>query len=180
MNLFFSSNMLYPQEDRENSTLVFTCRTCQYSEPPTSACVYRNELTNTVGETAGITKDLGQDPTVGEDFPPDMCTLCGREILCQVCGKPTDSGCCLEVVDEDFETTVYGDAEQDDDAVSDPMSDDDDSEYLGRMENGLNGNGIANRHTARRHGQEQEQHIQQIGSSASAQSPHISHAGSAG
>jgi DNA-directed RNA polymerase subunit M/transcription elongation factor TFIIS len=171
--------MLYAVEDKQTSTLQFACRTCHHTEPPTSACVYRNELTNTVGETAGITKDLGQDPTVGEDFPPDMCTLCGREIVCQVCGKPMESACYLEVVDEDFETTVYGDAEQDDDIVSDPMSDDDDPVYLGGMGIGFNGHGMRNGHTAGRQEQEREQkqHIEQTGSSASAQSPHVSQAG---
>lgn len=59
-----SSNMLYPKENKENNTLMFACRTCQFSEPATSSCVYRNELANTVGETAGITQDVGSDPTV--------------------------------------------------------------------------------------------------------------------
>lgn len=59
-----SSNMLYPKEDRLSNTLMFACRTCPFSEPATSACVFRNELSNTVGETAGITQDVGSDPTV--------------------------------------------------------------------------------------------------------------------
>lgn len=76
-----SSNMLYPKEDRLNSTLMFACRTCQFSEPAPSSCVYRNQLSNTVGETAGVTQDVGSDPTVGvtkslNDEVP-FCTLCG-------------------------------------------------------------------------------------------------------
>ena len=95
--------MLYPKEDRLNNTLMFACRTCQFSEPAPSSCVYRNTLYNTVGETAGVTQDVGSDPTVGqpaasavrdqygeeeyfdEDRAP-FCTLCGNEILCVVCG----------------------------------------------------------------------------------------------
>ncbi len=39
---------------------------------------------NTVGETAGVTQDVGSDPTVGGPDPdPDVChccTLCGMEL----------------------------------------------------------------------------------------------------
>jgi len=58
------SNMLYPKEDPVDHQLNFACRTCQYSEKATSACVFRNELNNTVGETAGVTQDVGSDPTL--------------------------------------------------------------------------------------------------------------------
>lgn len=44
---------------------MFECRTCRWSREAESTCVYRNELTNTVGETAGITQDVASDPTVG-------------------------------------------------------------------------------------------------------------------
>ncbi|MCJ1366991.1 hypothetical protein MMC16_006122 [Acarospora aff. strigata] len=57
------SNMLYPKEDRMSNTLMFACRTCQFSEPATSSCVFRNILHNSVGETAGVTQDVGSDPT---------------------------------------------------------------------------------------------------------------------
>ncbi|KAL9104586.1 MAG: hypothetical protein Q9187_008883, partial [Circinaria calcarea] len=85
------SNMLYPKEDRMSNTLMFACRTCQFSEPAISSCVFRNTLYNTVGETAGVTQDVGADPTVGL---PDFCTLCGQEILCFICGDE----CCVELV----------------------------------------------------------------------------------
>ena len=76
--------MLYPKEDRLENKLMYACRTCQFSEPAASACVYRHVLSNTVGETAGVTQDVGLDPTVGL---PDLCTLCGQEILCEICGE---------------------------------------------------------------------------------------------
>lgn len=79
-----SSNMLYPKEDPDTHLLQFACRTCQYSEEAASSCVFRNVLNNAVGETAGVTQDVGSDPTVGL---PDFCTLCGSEIICFVCGK---------------------------------------------------------------------------------------------
>ncbi|KAI9796157.1 MAG: hypothetical protein M1825_000868 [Sarcosagium campestre] len=84
------SNMLYPKEDAVNNTLMFACRTCQFSEPATSSCVFRNFLQNTVGETAGVTQDVGSDPTVGL---PSMCTMCGTEIICQFCDSIWDVSC---------------------------------------------------------------------------------------
>ena len=47
---------------------MFACRTCQFSEEAPSSCVFRNNLYNTVGETAGVTQDVGSDPTVGGFF----------------------------------------------------------------------------------------------------------------
>ena len=99
--------MLYPQEDRERMELYFACRSWSYSEPPSTTCVYRNELSNSVGDTAGITQDIGQDPTVRSDFCPDICTVCGQEIICVRCNKPAHVlGCWLEVADQDVETVV--------------------------------------------------------------------------
>src|ERR1700761_6861745 len=128
MLTFSSSNMLYPKEDPERRELSFSCRTCTYHEEPSSACIYRNDLSNTVGETAGITQDVGQDPTVRASFDsspavsfgnvpsrvldaefPCTCTVCGQEIICETCGKPTAMGCWLEVDDDETETYVFGD-----------------------------------------------------------------------
>ena len=84
--------MLYPKEDRVNNRLMFACRTCQFSEPAPSSCVYRNTLSTTTGETAGVTQDVGSDPTVCS--PLLLCTLCGELLHCQLCGdgKPKDGG----------------------------------------------------------------------------------------
>ena len=97
--------MLYPREDKQTSKLMFACRTCQYSEEAQSSCVFRNNLYNTVGETAGVTQDVGSDPTVGSspdsldlrslghqvpNDPCDLfCTMCGKELelFCTVCGE---------------------------------------------------------------------------------------------
>ncbi|KAL5003413.1 hypothetical protein BDV10DRAFT_45255 [Aspergillus recurvatus] len=76
------SNLLYPKEDRVNNRLMFTCRTCHVGEPATSNCVYQNKLTSQVGDTAGVTQDVGNDPTV---CLPGFCLLCGDVIACFVC-----------------------------------------------------------------------------------------------
>ena len=97
-NLNSSSNMLYPKEDRDANKLMFACRTCQFSEDAISSCVFRNNLYNTVGETAGVTQDVGSDPTVGI---PDFCTLCGEEIVCLFCEGKDCSFMVDEGVDDD-------------------------------------------------------------------------------
>ena len=118
--------MLYPKEDREKQELIFQCRTCLYQEPAASACVHHHDLTNTVGETAGITQDVGTDPTVGLTLL-ELCTVCGKEIICETCGKPAATGCWLEVHPENDTQT---DALDDEAAgyMSDPQSDEDEYE----------------------------------------------------
>ncbi|KAF4977037.1 hypothetical protein FZEAL_6399 [Fusarium zealandicum] len=81
------SNMLYPKEDQDSHKLQFTCRTCQYTEDAHSTCVFRNVLNTSAGETAGVTQDVGSDPTVS-DLPPVLCHGCGVVIYCTTCGKP--------------------------------------------------------------------------------------------
>ena len=75
--------------------LMFACRTCQFSEEALSSCVFRNNMYNTVGETAGVTQDVGSDPTVcapasfDSDFDSGFesdrvclcCTFCGMEVV---------------------------------------------------------------------------------------------------
>lgn len=92
----YSSNMLYPKEDPDTHRLQFACRTCQYSEEATSACVFRNVLNNAVGETAGVTQDVGADPTVG--LP--LCLLCGVPIVCPGKIKSNDGGAADETHQE--------------------------------------------------------------------------------
>ncbi|GAM85063.1 hypothetical protein ANO11243_030660 [Dothideomycetidae sp. 11243] len=99
------ANMLYPREDRVLGTLSFQCRNCQFSEDVGPVCIYRNELTNTVGETSGVTQDVASDPTVSDPVEPCMCTFCGQEILCPTCGEYTDGGQCLEVEVDDGDSS---------------------------------------------------------------------------
>ena len=119
--------MLHPKEDRLNNTLMFACRTCQFSEPAGASCIYRNSLKETIAETPGNVQDVAQDPTVGDtessfdfkyyygmvdvagvDVIPDLCTLCGQEILCPICDRPTDGGIMLETEDPEVEVMEKG------------------------------------------------------------------------
>ncbi|CAK46160.1 uncharacterized protein An12g03900 [Aspergillus niger] len=72
----YSSNLLYPKEDRINNRLMFTCRTCHVGEPATSYCVYQNKLNTQVGDTAGVTQDVGSDPTLPRSNK--LCPSCGE------------------------------------------------------------------------------------------------------
>jgi DNA-directed RNA polymerase II subunit RPB9 len=92
------SNMLYPKEDEDAHKLQFTCRTCQYTEEAASTCVFRNVLNNSAGETAGVTQDVGSDPTVSELLPV-VCLHCGTVILCGSCSQP--AACTSRVKQED-------------------------------------------------------------------------------
>ncbi|TGZ77896.1 hypothetical protein EX30DRAFT_343634 [Ascodesmis nigricans] len=70
------SNMLYPHEDRVTNTLMFRCRTCHNIEPTNNYCVFRNNLSTNVGETAGVTTDIGSDPTLPK--ASKECPKCGE------------------------------------------------------------------------------------------------------
>lgn len=82
------SNMLYPKEDEEAHKLQFTCRTCQYTEEARSTCVFRNILNNSAGETAGVTQDVGSDPTVSAQCASCCCLTCGVVLQCTTCDEP--------------------------------------------------------------------------------------------
>ena len=84
------SNMLYPKEDEDAHKLQFTCRTCQYTEDAQTTCVFRNVLNTSAGETAGVTQDVGSDPTVSVPSPPVICLCCGLVVDCMTCGQPMD------------------------------------------------------------------------------------------
>ncbi|KAH0538142.1 hypothetical protein FGG08_005250 [Glutinoglossum americanum] len=96
------SNMLYPKEDKVNSTLQYVCRHCFWSEPASSACIFRNNLNNSVGETAGVTQDVGSDPTVGYEYY--LCILCGEEVGCSICsGVQSEESQCERVVADEIQ-----------------------------------------------------------------------------
>jgi DNA-directed RNA polymerase II subunit RPB9 len=83
-----SSNMLYPREDKVTNTLEYHCRTCQFAEAAPSSCIFRNNLAVDAGEIAGVTDDVGSDPTVGT---PEFCMMCGESMdmpkwgICEGC-----------------------------------------------------------------------------------------------
>ncbi|MCJ1310239.1 hypothetical protein MMC25_003901 [Agyrium rufum] len=94
------SNMLYPKEDKMTSTLMFACRTCTFSEQAVSSCVFRDNLENNVGETAGVTQDVGADPTVGGSY---FCILCGEPLVCDFCGSTQNGYNYVDRVEEEYE-----------------------------------------------------------------------------
>ncbi|KAF2714783.1 DNA-directed RNA polymeras-like protein II subunit rpb9 [Pleomassaria siparia CBS 279.74] len=70
------SNLLFPREDKENNKLLFACRTCSFTEEAPLSCVMRHDIGSSVGETAGITQDVAQDPTLPRI--QKSCTACGE------------------------------------------------------------------------------------------------------
>ncbi|KAF8540853.1 hypothetical protein BDD12DRAFT_693406, partial [Trichophaea hybrida] len=70
------SNMLYPHEDRQHSALMYRCRTCHNVEAANTYCVFRNNLSSNAGETAGVTTDIGSDPTLPKAVK--ICPKCGE------------------------------------------------------------------------------------------------------
>jgi hypothetical protein len=75
------NNLLYPKAEQQRRTMVYACRICpSVDETVDSGLVYRNDLLNitkwvsfinhlsllgiSVREQAGVTTDLGQDPTL--------------------------------------------------------------------------------------------------------------------
>jgi DNA-directed RNA polymerase II subunit RPB9 len=106
--------MLYPRESLANDKLVFACRTCDFVEEATAHCIYRNHLYNTAGETAGVTQDVGADPTVSAIFIPDYeCSFCSGSMCCCIC-----EAICEDDVDEDGLTIVL-DSNDDEDVKAD-------------------------------------------------------------
>ncbi|KAG9233958.1 DNA-directed RNA polymeras-like protein II subunit rpb9 [Amylocarpus encephaloides] len=89
------SNMLYPKEDPDTRQLNFACRTCQYSESATSACVFRNKLNSSTGEVSGVTTDVASDPTLPRSNK--TCPKCGHEdaVFFQSQQRTADSGMTL-------------------------------------------------------------------------------------
>ena len=83
-----SSNLLYPREQRETSQLFYVCKACHATTKYDNACTYRNQLGSTVTETAGVTTDVANDPTVGAPSLqlPCFCTMCGDQLKCYKCG----------------------------------------------------------------------------------------------
>jgi DNA-directed RNA polymerase subunit M/transcription elongation factor TFIIS len=82
-----SSNLLYPKEDRSTNELKFVCKACTAVTQTDSACTYRHHLGSTVTETAGVTTDVANDPTVGgTSLEAYFCMMCGDALRCSDCG----------------------------------------------------------------------------------------------
>ncbi|KAH9996249.1 hypothetical protein BJV77DRAFT_942422 [Russula vinacea] len=72
------NNLLYPKAEQQRRTMVYACRICpSVDETVDSGLVYRNDLLNITKEQAGVTTDLGQDPTLAHTNI--ACPNCGHE-----------------------------------------------------------------------------------------------------
>jgi DNA-directed RNA polymerase II subunit RPB9 len=49
----------------------------------------------------GYDSAMDMEDAYGEEEVPEMCTLCGKEILCPNCGRPSSNGIALETEDPD-------------------------------------------------------------------------------
>eukprot|EP00245_Coleochaete_scutata_P005620 TRINITY_DN19281_c0_g1_i1.p1 TRINITY_DN19281_c0_g1~~TRINITY_DN19281_c0_g1_i1.p1 ORF type:complete len:115 (+),score=8.58 TRINITY_DN19281_c0_g1_i1:95-439(+) len=58
------NNILVPTENKEERTLMFTCRNCDHQEPAEANCVYRNEVIHTADEKTQVLQDVASDPTL--------------------------------------------------------------------------------------------------------------------
>ena len=127
------SNMLYPKEDEAERKLLFTCRTCSYSEESSSSCIFRNVMNTQAGATAGVTQDVASDPTVGAASLGSASThliftdqTCSSYLWCACCGNPVMCGVC----DNKYATVVQAVPCDDMSALSWSPSEDEFADFL--------------------------------------------------
>lgn len=72
---YYSNNMLYPKEDKENKVLLYACRNCEYKQLADSNCIYVNKIMHEIDELTHIVSDVISDPTLprSEDHPCPKC-----------------------------------------------------------------------------------------------------------
>jgi len=58
------NNILFPKCDSIRRVMVLWCRSCSSEEESRNKIVYRNDLLTDTREQAGVTNDLGYDPTL--------------------------------------------------------------------------------------------------------------------
>jgi DNA-directed RNA polymerase II subunit RPB9 len=145
------SNLLYPKEHDKAAKLTYLCRTCQYQVEADQSCVFRNILNSSSGETAGVTQDVGSDPTVSE-APAVLCLYCGTCITCTLCGvahpevaceavvaktaEPGHEGHVIEFAPWDDEYDPY--AEYDEESMDDTFAESADQSYVSDVDSYTN------------------------------------------
>ena len=58
--------MLYPKEDKENKTLLYACRNCDYKQVADNNCIYVNKIMHEVDELTNIV--AGESLTTRQSF----------------------------------------------------------------------------------------------------------------
>ncbi|KDN42287.1 putative DNA-directed RNA polymerase II 14.5 kDa polypeptide [Tilletiaria anomala UBC 951] len=75
------NNLLYPEEDRTNHVLLYSCRNCDYREEAGSQLVFRNDLISVTQEQPGVIDNITKDPTLQR--VEQKCPYCGnQEAVC--------------------------------------------------------------------------------------------------
>ncbi|KAG8906664.1 DNA-directed RNA polymerase II core subunit rpb9 [Tulasnella sp. 403] len=71
------NNILSPKADPARRLMLMWCRSCNAEETSQSPIVYKNDLLTDTRERAGVTQDLGLDPTLPHAII--ACPKCGNE-----------------------------------------------------------------------------------------------------
>ena len=90
------------------NTLNYICKACGQVQPAEASCTYRNQLGSTVTETAGVTTDVANDPTVGTSFEalvPRLLKLSRDPVVCSECEDELHVDECAEDVDATTQDT---------------------------------------------------------------------------
>ncbi|KAF8480084.1 hypothetical protein DFH94DRAFT_740204 [Russula ochroleuca] len=121
------NNLLYPKAEQQRRTMVYACRICpSVDETVDSGLVYRNDLLNITKEQAGVTTDLGQDPTLAHTNI--ACPNCGHEdaVFYQDQSKRKETRMILFYVctrcNHNFQDTLAGDDKAEDQTLEDNPS----------------------------------------------------------
>ncbi|EGG25300.1 RNA polymerase II core subunit [Cavenderia fasciculata] len=85
------NNMLYPQADKINKTLLLVCKICDHQEEASNSCVYRNEIKHSTDERTQVLHDISLDPTLPRTKGAKCHACDGREaIFFQSMGTKSD------------------------------------------------------------------------------------------
>ncbi|CAO1613660.1 unnamed protein product [Jaminaea pallidilutea] len=71
------NNLLYPEVDRSNHVLLYSCRNCNYREEARENIVFRNDLKSVTKEQPGVIDSIRTDPTLPRRHD-HICPECGH------------------------------------------------------------------------------------------------------
>lgn len=72
-----SNNLLYPEVDRSNHVLMYSCRNCNFTEEAKHNLVFRNDLKSVTKEQPGVIDSIRTDPTLPRRND-HICPECGH------------------------------------------------------------------------------------------------------
>ncbi|PWN24064.1 putative DNA-directed RNA polymerase II 14.5 kDa polypeptide [Microstroma glucosiphilum] len=71
------NNLLYPEVDRSNHVLLYSCRNCSHKEEARSNMVFKNDLKSVTKEQSGVIDSIATDPTLPRKHDSE-CPACGH------------------------------------------------------------------------------------------------------